>query len=176
MLKYFNMDKAHPLSTPMVVRSLDMKKDPYQPRENNEKALGPEVLYLSAIGALMYLANNTRPDIIFSVNVLASYSSDPTRRHWNEIKHVLCYLCGTCDMRLFYQKNTKSKLVGYADAGYLSDPHKARSQSGYVFTYGSTVISCRSTKQTLTATSSNYAELIALYDAGQECVWLRSMI
>jgi uncharacterized protein related to proFAR isomerase len=27
MLKRFNMDKAHPLSTPMVVRSLDVKKD-----------------------------------------------------------------------------------------------------------------------------------------------------
>lgn len=176
MLKRFNMDKAHPLSTPMVVRSLDVKKDPYRPRENNEKALGPEVPYLSAIGALMYLANNTRPDIAFSVNVLARYSSDPTRRHWNGIKHVLRYLCGTRDMGLFYQKNTKSKLVGYADAGYLSDPHKARSQSGYVFTYGGTAISWRSTKQTLTATSSNHAELIALYDAGRECVWLRSMI
>jgi hypothetical protein len=79
-------------------------------------------------------------------------------------------------MRLFYQKDTKSKLVGYADAGYLSDPHKARSQSGYVFTYGGTVISWRSTKQTLTTTSSNHAELILLYDAGRECVWLRSMI
>ncbi|CAH9124702.1 unnamed protein product [Cuscuta epithymum] len=31
-------------------------------------------------------------------------------------------------------------------------------------------------KQTLTATSSNHAELIALYEAGRECVWLRSMI
>ncbi|XP_070005936.1 uncharacterized protein [Nicotiana sylvestris] len=29
------------------------------------------------------------PDITFSVNVLARYSSAPTRRHWNEIKHIL---------------------------------------------------------------------------------------
>jgi Reverse transcriptase (RNA-dependent DNA polymerase) len=93
MLKRFNMDKTHPLSTSMVVRSLDVKKDPYRPRDN-EKALGPEVPYLSTIRALMYLANNTRLDIVFSVNVLARYSSDPTRRHWNEIKHVLRYLCG----------------------------------------------------------------------------------
>ena len=114
--------------------------------------------------------------MFFSVNVLARYSSNPTRQHWNGIKHVFRYLCGTRDMGLFYQKDTKSKLVGYADAEYLSDPHKARSQSGYVFTYGGTAISWRSTKQTLTATSSNHAELIALYDAGRECVWLRSMI
>jgi hypothetical protein len=51
MLKYFNMDKAHPLSTPMVVRSLDVKKDPYRTRENNEKTFDPEVPYLSVIGA-----------------------------------------------------------------------------------------------------------------------------
>jgi hypothetical protein len=89
----------------------------------------------------MYLANNTRPDIVFSVNVLARYSSDPTRRHWNKIKHVLHYLCETRDMGLFYRKDTKSKLIGYADAGYLSDPHKSRSQSLYVFTYDGTAIS-----------------------------------
>jgi hypothetical protein len=75
------MDKVHPLSTPMIVRSLDVKKDPYRSRENNEKTLGPKLPYLSAIGVLMYLANNTRPDIVFSVNVLARYSSDLIRRH-----------------------------------------------------------------------------------------------
>ena len=61
------MDKAHPIGTPMVVQSLNMKNDPFRPREENEEVLGPEVPYLSAIGALMYLANNTRPDIAFYV-------------------------------------------------------------------------------------------------------------
>ncbi|KAD5507805.1 hypothetical protein E3N88_15508 [Mikania micrantha] len=176
MLKRFNMDKAHPFSIPMVVRSLEAHKDPYRPKEEDEEVLGPEVPYLSAIGALMYLANNTRPDIAFAVHVLTRYSSNPTHRHWTGIKHIFRYLCRTRDLGLFYQKNEKYQLVGYADAGYLSDPHKARSQTGYVFTYGGTAISWRSTKQTLTATSSNHAELITLYDAGRECVWLRSMI
>jgi hypothetical protein len=89
----------------------------------------------------MYLANNMRSDIAFSINILARYSSDPTRRHWNKIKHLLRYLCGMRDMGLFYRKDINSKLVGYADVGYLSDPHKTRSQSGYVFSYGGTVIS-----------------------------------
>ncbi|KAJ0567534.1 putative RNA-directed DNA polymerase [Helianthus annuus] len=176
MLVRFNMDKAHPFSVPMVVRPLDPQKDPYRPQEEGEEVLGPEVPYLSAIGALMYLANNTRPDIAFAVHVLARYSSNPTRRHWNGVKHIFWYICGTQDLGLFYQKDQKSQLVGYADAGYLSDPHKAKSQTGYVFTYGGTAISWKSTKQTLTATSSNHVELIALYDAGRECVWLRSMI
>jgi hypothetical protein len=65
MLKRFNMDKSHSVSTPMVVRSFDVKKDLYRSQENNEKTLGPEVSNLSAIEALMYLANNTRPNIFF---------------------------------------------------------------------------------------------------------------
>ena len=116
ILKRFNMDKAHPLSSPMVVRSLDVKKDPFRPSTKGEELLGPEVPYLSAICALMYLANCTRPDIAFYVNLLARYSSAPTRRHWNGIKHILRYLSGTTDMGLFYSNKSKEKLLGYADA------------------------------------------------------------
>jgi hypothetical protein len=71
VLEGFNMIKAHPLKTPMVVRSLEMETDPFRPKSDDEKSLGPEVPYLSAIGALMYLANCTRPDIAFAVNLLA---------------------------------------------------------------------------------------------------------
>ncbi|CAN4123323.1 unnamed protein product [Withania somnifera] len=146
ILKRFYMDKTHPLSTPMVVQSLDVNKDPFRPQEENEELLGHEVPYLGAIGALMYLANATRPDIAFYVNLLARYSSSPTRRHWKEVKHVLRYLKGTIDMGLFYSNGYCADLVGHADAGYLSDPHKARSRMCYVFTFGGTAISWRSTK------------------------------
>ncbi|KAL0396167.1 UNVERIFIED_CONTAM: hypothetical protein Scaly_0065100 [Sesamum calycinum] len=173
------MNNVHPLSTLMVVRSLDVNKDPFRPPAHNDEILGPEVLYLSAIGALMYLANNTRSDIAFSVNLLARFSSTPTKRHWNGIKHILRYLHGTSDMGLYFERREDAKannLVGYSDAGYLSYPHKAISQSGYVFMYYGTAISWRSTKQTLVATLSNHAELIVLYEAGRQCVWLRSLI
>ena len=72
------MDKANTLSSPMVVRSLDVKNDPFRSYENGEELLGPEVPYLSAIDALVYLANYIRPDIAFFVDLLARYSSAPT--------------------------------------------------------------------------------------------------
>ncbi|XP_057250021.1 secreted RxLR effector protein 161-like [Beta vulgaris subsp. vulgaris] len=124
----------------------------------------------------MYLASHTRPDISFPVNLLARFSSCPTRRHWNGIKHVLRYLQGTKDMGLFFSNQPKEDLIGFADAGYLSDPHNARSQTGYVFTSGGTAISWRSMKQTIAATSSNHAEILAIHEASRECVWLRSVI
>ena len=176
VLKRFYMDKSHPLSSLMVVRSLKVTKDPFRPKEENEELLGPEVPYLSEIGALMYLANYTRPDIAFLVKLLAIYSSAPTKRHWNGIKHILRYLCGTSDMGLFYSKAMEPQLLGYADAGYLLDPHKARSQTGYIFTYGNTTISWRLVKKTMVATSSNHSEILTMHEASRECVWLRSMI
>ena len=63
-----------------------------------------------------------------------------------------------------YTENPCDVLVGFADAGYLSDPHNGCSQIGYVFTMGNTAISWRSTKQTLVATSSNHAEIIVLHE------------
>jgi hypothetical protein len=37
ILEKFNMDKAHPIKTPMVVRSLDLEKDVFRPREEGER-------------------------------------------------------------------------------------------------------------------------------------------
>ena len=59
-------------------------------------------------------------------------------------------------MGLYYLKKSKSHLIRYANARHLLDPYKARSQTGYVFTYGGMTISWRSTKQTMVATSSNH--------------------
>ena len=176
VLKRFYMDNVHPLSTPMVVRSLDVNKDPFRPMMDDEELLGPEVPYLSAIGALMYIASYTRPDISFFVNLLARYSYCPIRRHCNGVKHILRYLRGTMDMGLYYPNVPKAELIGYADAGYMSDHHNARSQAGYLFTCGDTAISWRSTKQSITVTSSNHAEVLAIHEASRECFWLRSVI
>ncbi|KAF3672955.1 Aluminum-activated malate transporter 8 [Capsicum annuum] len=154
---------------------IDINKNPFRPKENDEKLLSDEIPYLSAIGTLMYLANNTRSYIYFTVSLLARFRSFLTKRHWNGVKHILRYLQGTIDLGLFYSNESKSEMSGYADAEYLFDPHKARSQMSYLFTYGGTTISWRSMKQTLAAISSNHAEIIVIQEVGRECVWLRSM-
>ena len=108
---------------------------------------------------------------------MARFSSEPTKRHWNRIKHIFHYLQGTIDLGLFYPNETISPwLVEYTDAGYKFYSHKARSQINYLFCYNGTIISWRSTKQTLVATSTNHSEIISLYETGKECVWLRSAI
>ena len=106
---------------------------------------------------------------------LARHSSTLTRRHWYGLKHILRYLRGTINKGLFYSNKSKVVLTSYADAGYLSDPDKARSHSRYLFTHGETSVSCRSVKQSLAATSSNHVEILAIHEASRKCVWLRSI-
>jgi len=88
----------------------------------------------------MYLANCTRLDIAFAVNLLARYSAAPTRRHWVGVKTILRYLQGTQDLGLWFPKNQAPTMVGYVDTGYMSDPHNARSQTGFVFLCGGAAI------------------------------------
>lgn len=75
------MHKSYPLSTPMELRSLDPEKDMFRRRQEDEPPLGFEKPYLSSVGALMYLANQTKPDIAFVVSLLSRHNAQPTIRH-----------------------------------------------------------------------------------------------
>lgn len=176
ILKQFNMHNEKAVRSPMDIRSLDRIKDMFRKRELSEPLLGPEKPYLSAVGALMFAANQTRADISFPISLLARHSKEPTIRHWNGIRRIFRYLVGTLDWGLYFPINNVCTLSGFADAGYLSDPADAKSQTGYIFLAGTTAISWKSSKQTLTTTSSNHSEIIALYEACRECLWLRNVI
>ena len=59
----------------------EVNKDPFCLKEENEELFSPEVPYLIAINALMYLENCIKLDISFFFNLLARYSSAPTKIH-----------------------------------------------------------------------------------------------
>ena len=77
-MKHFHIDKSHPLSYLMIVHSLEVKKDLFCPKEDNEELLGPEVPYYNISGVLINLANYTRLDIVLLVNLLVRSNSTPT--------------------------------------------------------------------------------------------------
>jgi hypothetical protein len=108
--------------------------------------------------------------------LLARHSAAPTKHRWVGVKTVLRYLNGTRDLGLFYSRNQDLILLGYIDAGYLSDPHNGRSQTDFVFLHGRTTISWKSSKQTLVSTSTNHSDIIALYEASRGWIWFRRMI
>ncbi|KAL8098570.1 hypothetical protein AgCh_031378 [Apium graveolens] len=65
----------------MVVRSLKVEKDPFRPRKEDEDALGPEVPYLSVIGALIEITNR-----LTLVDTVRESEVEGTSKRW--IEHV----------------------------------------------------------------------------------------
>src|SRR5581483_7110231 len=111
ILKRFHMEDAHPYRIPLQVRSLEPSKDVYRPKEENEPTLVANYPYSQAVGALLYLANWTRPDTAFTVSFLARHTHCPTIRHWQGIQHLLRYLRGRDDMGLFFPYKESKDLV-----------------------------------------------------------------
>lgn len=102
------MDVAHPHSSLMVVWSFEAE---FRPRNNKDKCLELETLYLSTIGALMYLVDYTRLDIAFVVNLLAIFNAKSKKRHWIDVTHIMRYLKGTKDLGLFYKVGEESNIT-----------------------------------------------------------------
>jgi hypothetical protein len=61
-----------------------------------------DILYCSTISKLSYLAHTSQPDITYTVNYLSQFSNTYNNKHWSAVKHLLRYLCGTCDLALSY--------------------------------------------------------------------------
>jgi len=85
-------------------------------------------------------ANSTRPDISYSVNRLAAYTTNPGLQHHSAIKQILRYLAGTKTLGITYRKSqdgTKADNLfhGYADAAY-ANTKDLKSTTGYVFLAG----------------------------------------
>lgn len=73
--------------------------------------------YINAVGALIYLATCTHPDIVFTVSQLARFNSDPGLPHWHAVKHLARYLKGSMDLKLAYAPNMSSS-KSFSDAAY----------------------------------------------------------
>ncbi|KAL0298745.1 UNVERIFIED_CONTAM: Retrovirus-related Pol polyprotein from transposon TNT 1-94 [Sesamum radiatum] len=125
---------------------------------------------------LMYVQVCTRPNIAFAVGMLGSYQSNPGIEHWKAAKKVMRHLQGTKDLQLIYKHTENLEVVGYSDSNFAGclDTHK--STSGYIFLLANGAISWKSTKQTITASSTMEAEFVACYEATSQALWLRHFI
>ena len=99
--------------------------------------------------------------------------SPNTTKYMGRREYIFCYFQRTVDLDLFYLTKSQHELLNCADIGYLSNPHKARSQIEYLFTCGGATISWRFTKQSIATTSSNHTEIMTINDINRECVWLK---
>ena len=132
------------------------------------------VPYASAVGSLQYAQVCTRPDLTFVTGLLGRYQSYLEIEHWKLEKKVLRYLQGTKGLMLTYRRSDFLHIEGYTDSDNARDDKK--SMSGYIFTLTGGAISWKSSKQTVTTSSTMYAEFVAYYEATGQVNWLKKFI
>jgi transposase InsO family protein len=174
ILKRFSMENCKHVDTPMASGTQEFMV-PY-----NKKATETETTeYQSMIGSLMYLATNTRPDIMYSVSILSRFLSNPSPQHCNAARRVFQYLKGTIDLAITYggdHKDENMRLHGFSDADYAACRHTRKSISGYVYFLGGGVIGCSAKRQSTVALSTTEAELYGVVKAAMEGCWLRYLL
>lgn len=127
--------------------------------------------YQSLVGALMYAATQTRPDIAFAVGYLSRAMGKPTEELYADALQVLYYLDRHADVGLRYEPSSQP-LSGMSD----SDWAVKHSTSGSVFMYMSAAITWGSRKQPTVALSSCEAEIMAASEAAKETLKLRMLL
>jgi hypothetical protein len=116
--------------------------------------------YRSVVGKLNYLAQTTRPDIMYATHQIANYSSDPRKEHGEAIVYLVRYLKGTRHLGLKFKVNLTKGFECYVDADFsgawnrafaATDPSTAKSRGGWIVFYAGCPIIWASKLQTQVA-------------------------
>jgi hypothetical protein len=123
--------------------------------------------YSSLVGALLFLAVSTRPDISFAVGVLSKFLKCPGEPHWEVAVGVLSYLSATRDRGVMlgdFGFGEQGKLIGFADADWANDIDDRKSISGGALFFGGGIVLWHSRKQQMVCTSTAEAEIHAVLE------------
>ena len=165
LLEKFNMKDCNPVKTPMEVDG------PRQLSNFNNEAQEIELPYREIIGSLMFIAQNTRPDISYTVGILSQYNDKYQEKHFTAAKRVLRYLKGSSGLGILYE-TTGEQLKVMTDSDWATCPEGRKSISGYLSIMAGGPIAWKSVKQKTVALSTAEAEYMSLATGAKETLWL----
>ena len=177
ILKATGMEDCNPNSVPAAQVALG---------SNPNDAAWPQTpwRYSSIVGMLLYLANNTRPDIQFAVSQVARFNNSPKMSHASAVKTIIRYVKGTSEMGTVVHFTNRLDIVCYADADFAGmfgreiprNPDGARSRGGYIIVFGGIPLIWKSWLMSAICLSTLESEYQCLSKAMTQLIALRNLI
>ena len=177
LLEMMGMTDCNPSRTPMST-PLFAHRDS-QPHDDSFN-------YRSALGMLMYLGNNTRPECAFAINACAQYSINPKLPHAEAVRRICRYLKGTANEGVIVRPNDDAevKLDCYVDADFAgnwtqleaNDSDSVRSRAGFIISIGGVPVLWKSKRIQEICLSTMESEYIALSMAMRLLIYLRGLL
>ena len=176
VLQTTKMTECNSCETPATTTNLGLDSD--------EPACNEDWDYASIIGMLMYLANNTRPDIAFSVHQCARFTHSPKQSHSKAVKRILRYLHGTQTKGMSFSPSSTFKVDCYVDADFGGlfgvendqDPICVKSHTGYLITLMDCPLIWVSKLQTQITLNTMEAEYLALSHSMRDLIAIRGLL
>lgn len=171
LLDRFGMAECNPRASPNSNKNN---------REDSNKLFANPLIFHSAVGGLMWVANNTRPDIAASVGQVAQHVSQPRVSDWCAVKQILAYLKGTMKQGLSLGgENTDTPLKLWVDANWAGDSgdmSNMASRQGAIIQFAGGTVTWYSRLQSTIALSSTEAEYLALAAGIKEALAIRNLL
>ena len=122
LIEKWNMQNCKPVYEPVVTSK----------KATDDKSLTDCSLFQQLVGALLFLAVTTRPDIAFAVNLLSQACKSPTVQDFIAAKRVLRYLKGTNYFLSYSGHDNGLGVFAYSEADWASNVKTRKSVSGMV--------------------------------------------
>ena len=131
-------------------------------------------MYREVVGSLLYLANASRPDVAYGVNILSRHQIDRKEEDWKMVERMLRYLKGTKTHSLNYYGDSND-MQEYSDASF-GDCKGAKTTGGDVIKLFNATVMWQTKKQNYVALSTSQAEYVAMSDCCQEMISIHNCL
>ena len=105
------------------------------PLSANQVARMHGVLYIQAIGSVLWPIVISQPDAAYTVGVMSQFMQNPGPAHWEGLKWIINYLGSTKDLWLTFGGQKEMMVEGFCNADWASQKHR-HSISGFSFHFG----------------------------------------
>lgn len=121
----------------------------------------------TAIGLASYVGYKYKYDILYYVNTLARHTLYPSKQVMSLTKQWIQFLWSTRNKQLVWHKTSNSNinhLTAITDTAFANQ-HDMKSQFGNMYYLNGNLIGARSSKSTITCTSSTESEIYSICEA-----------
>ena len=177
LLEMMGMQDCNPARTPISTPLFDHKDS--KPHDGSFNCR-------SALGMLMCLGNNARPECAFAINTCAQHSIDPKVPHAEAVRRMCRYLKGTPNGGIIVKPDSDAQVAldCYVDADFAGNwtaseaesVDAVRSRAGYIISMGGFPALWKSKRIQEVCLSTMESECIALSMAMRSLIYLRGLM
>ena len=137
-----------------------------------------DVPFREVVGSVMWIANQTMPDISNAVRAVARHSHEPKKSHLKAAQKILNYLLERAHLTLKFKQDSTVDVgtLVYVDADFARKATDRRSVSGaLVFVAGMLVVWISRTQKCVSQSTSE-AEYLAMGDGVKEALFVNGLL